>query len=697
MVVPRRWRSQETPIIGIRISFRHSQISGLPDSSVRGQQLRYGETGYNLEIDLTRGNIEKVGTDAELMGLHLGGQGTADRILWDRVPPEVDPFSPDNLLIFSTGLLHATPVPGANRTAVNTFSPQTNLHSHSLMGGFFGPELKHAGYDKIVIRGKSPELVYLWLENDKVEIRDAAHLRGKGCQETAAIIRQELRQEKAQVAAIGPAGENRVYMATIEHSNSSASRGVGVIMGDKGLKAIAVRGTKDIHVARPAELFELCLRLRKEIFENPICGDPMAHEDDESFHVDNFAWGNARERKKGYWKKELEEKWGALTRKLKDRDTSCYNCPKDCHAVINHPGRQRYALKCFNKLTYLMAAHKELDFNYDILGVTQEYGLDGFSTPQVLAFAIELYEAGILTDRDMPGFPTDVEERFFWLIEKIVRREGIGDVLANGVYWAARQIGKGAEAFDHNTTKKFEQVTIKLGKVNPPYFLMIATGEKMSITQIEGSYPQDPLPTVEERKQFVRDWVAVPDDKFKKWFMEWEKRSELPFEASCAICDWNETMHYIDDAIGLCGFLSSFRGQFGGRVPYHTHNIPHLISLATGMDLDKEGLWEIARRNRTLVRALNVRRGMRRRDEKPPEDHWKIRDPEMEARLLDAYYEFKGWNREGIPTKRTLNNLGLGYVSEDFTVRGILKDEEDTDSKENSAENEKKQSDGMRP
>lgn len=659
--------------------------------------MRYGETGYNLEIDLTRGNIEKVGTDAELMGLHLGGQGTADRILWDRVPPEVDPFSPDNLLIFSTGLLHATPVPGANRTAVNTFSPQTNLHSHSLMGGFFGPELKHAGYDKIVIRGKSPELVYLWLENDKVEIRDAAHLRGKGCQETAAIIRQELRQEKAQVAAIGPAGENRVYMATIEHSNSSASRGVGVIMGDKGLKAIAVRGTKDIHVARPAELFELCLRLRKEIFENPICGDPMAHEDDESFHVDNFAWGNARERKKGYWKKELEEKWGALTRKLKDRDTSCYNCPKDCHAVINHPGRQRYALKCFNKLTYLMAAHKELDFNYDILGVTQEYGLDGFSTPQVLAFAIELYEAGILTDRDMPGFPTDVEERFFWLIEKIVRREGIGDVLANGVYWAARQIGKGAEAFDHNTTKKFEQVTIKLGKVNPPYFLMIATGEKMSITQIEGSYPQDPLPTVEERKQFVRDWVAVPDDKFKKWFMDWEKRSELPFEASCAICDWNETMHYIDDAIGLCGFLSSFRGQFGGRVPYHTHNIPHLISLATGVDLDKEGLWEIARRNRTLVRALNVRRGMRRRDEKPPEDHWKIRDPEMEARLLDAYYEFKGWNREGIPTKRTLNNLGLGYVSEDFTVRGILKDEEDTDSKENSAENEKKQSDGMRP
>lgn len=634
--------------------------------------MRYAETGYVLEIDLTRGNIERVETDPGLTQRHLGGQGTADKLLWDRVPPEVEPFSPQNLLVFSTGLLHGTPVPGANRTAVNTFSPQTNLHSHSLMGGYFGPELKHAGYDKLVIRGRSPDLVYLWIHNDHVEIRDARHLRGKGCQETAAQIRKELKQDKAQVAAIGPAGENRVYMATIDHSNSSASRGVGVIMGDKRLKAIAVRGTKDIHIARPAELFELCQRLRKEIYENPIVGDPMAHEDDEAFHVDNFAWGNARVRKKGYWNKDLQRKWGALTRSARIRETGCYNCPKNCHAVISWPGRQNYFLKCFNKLTYLMAAHLELDFNYDILSATQEYGLDGFATPQVVAFALELYEAGILTDKDLPEMPSDARGRFFYLVDKIVRREGVGDALANGVFWAARQIGRGAEAYDHNTTKKFEQVSIKLGKVNPPFFLMIATGEKMSITQIEGSYPQSPLPTAEERQKFVDDWVAVPDEKYKKMFLEWEKRNDLPFEASCAIVEWNETMHYIDDALGICGFLSSFRGQFGGRIPYHSHNLPHIISLASGMDLDKDGLWEIARRNRNLVRALNVRRGLRRKDEKPPDDHWQVRDSEMESKLLDAYYDFKGWNREGIPTKETLDKLGLDYVSEDFLRRGIL-------------------------
>ncbi|MBW2368185.1 MAG: aldehyde dehydrogenase [Deltaproteobacteria bacterium] len=652
--------------------------------------MRYGETGFNLEIDLSRGNIERVETDPGLIELYLGGQGTADKILWDRVPPEVEPFSPDNLLIFSTGLLLGTPVPGATRTVVNTFSPQTNLHSHSLFGGFWGTELKHAGYDKIVIRGKASDLVYLWINNDKVEIRDATHLRGRGCIETGDLIKQELKDAKVQVAAIGPAGENRVYMASIDHSHASASRGVGVIMGDKRIKAIAVRGTKDINIAQPAELFELCQRTRKDIAENPNVGDWMAVDEDDSFHHNHFSWGNARVRRRGYWSKELEDRWRNLKYEMMDRQKSCYNCPKTCHNVISYPGRQRFSYKCYGKDTYHMAAFQDLDFSFEILGVAQEYGLDSYSTPQVIAFALELHEAGILTDHDFPGMPSDVRGRFFYLLEKIVYREGIGDVLANGVSHAALQIGNGAEEYDHNTTKKFEQVPIKLVKVNPPYFLMIATGEKMSITQIEGSFPQDPLPTMEEREKFVRDWVAVPDEKFKKYFLEWEKRNEISNEASCAITDWNEAMHYIDDSAGLCGFLSSFRGgQLGGRPAYHINNIPHFISLATGIAFDKDGLWEIFQRNRNLVRALNVRRGMRRKDEKPPEDHWKIRDPEMETELLDAYYEFKGWNKDGIPTKETLEKLGLDYVREDFLKRGILTDDEDISAKESAKEKEK--------
>jgi benzoyl-CoA reductase subunit BamB len=272
--------------------------------------MRYAETGFNLEIDLTRGNIEKVQTDPRDTELYLGGLGTNAKILWDRVPPEVEPFSPENLLIFSAGLLCGTPATGCNRTIVSTISPQTELMAFSMMGGFWAPELKYAGYDKVILRGKSPDLVYLWIKDDKVEIRDAAHLKGKGATETSALIRKELNEPKAQVASIGLAGENRVYFASVEQGRSSASRGgIGAVMGDKGVKAIAVRGTGDLNVAQPAEFFELCNEVLEYIKfreDNPIpgvmpilagLGSPQEMQvHDEKWHTENFrpGWGHRR-------------------------------------------------------------------------------------------------------------------------------------------------------------------------------------------------------------------------------------------------------------------------------------------------------------------------------------------------------------------------------------------------------------------
>ena len=668
--------------------------------------MRYAETGYNLEIDLTRGNIERVETDPKLTELYLGGLGTNAKILWDRVPPETDPFSPDNLLIFSTGLLCGTPAPGANRTIVTTYSPQTLLMGYSMMGGFWAPELKYAGYDKVILRGKSPNLVYLWINNDKVEIRDAGHLHGKGAVETAELIRQELKEPKAQVAAIGLAGENRVYMASIEQGRSSASRlGVGAVMGDKRVKAIAVRGTKDVNIARPAEFIKLCnevLQYIKDREQKPVpgvmpilagLGSPQEMKlVDEEWHTQNFMWGNARERKRDYWNKEIEDKWRKTQVSVRTRLVSCYNCPMKCGATISVPGISTYMMKCFSKLTYTMAAFSDLDFGFRIAQRATEYGVDGFSTPQVMAFAVELKDAGILTDEDFAGCPSDNEGKFYWLLDRIVRREGIGDVLANGTYWAAQQIGKGAEAYAHNNIKKHEQLPLKLGMLNPVYYLMYCTGEKINITQIEGQFPQAPFLTMEEREDFVKNWIQVPDEKFKKYLLDWELRGERsnPYyptvDMSVDIVDWQEMMHHIDDALGMCAGLSSFPL----KPPYHIHNYPTLISLATGMDMDEAGLTQVYRRNRTLVRALNVRRGLRRADEKPPEDHWKKRFPELEANLLDAYYKFKGWNNDGIPTKESLNELALDYVAEDFLLRGILTDNEGTPSKETSPETEKK-------
>ncbi|MBW1783530.1 MAG: aldehyde dehydrogenase [Deltaproteobacteria bacterium] len=605
--------------------------------------MRYAETGYNLEIDLTRGTIERVLSDPEETELYLGGLGTTARIFWERVPPEVDAFSPDNLLIFSAGLLCGTLAIGCNRTIVTTISPLTKLLAFSMMGGFWAPELKYAGYDKVILRGQSPELVYLWIHNEHVEIRDASRLRGKGAIETAELIQQELKEPRAQIAAIGLAGENRVYFASIEQGRSSASRGgIGAVMGDKRVKAIAVRGTQDVHIARPAEYLNLCDEVMAYIKfreENPIPGVVPIHAvlgspqemaiHDEKWHLECFSWGNARTRRKGFWTEAVEKEFTDTLELARTRLISCFNCPLHCGATISMPGLPTYMMKCFTKLTYLMAAYSDLDFGLRIAQRATEYGVDGYSTPQVIAFALELYEDGILLSDDMGEMPADTEGRFYYLLDRIVRREGIGDILANGTHKAARQIGRGAEAYAHNNIKRQEQAPLKLGMLNPVYFLMYCTGEKLNITQIEGQFPQAPYADYEDRVKFVEDWFQVPHERFKHYFLDWNPRGE-------------------------------------------NSNPPKFFSAGAGNDMDEEKLSRAAKRYRTLIRAINISRGMRRKDERPPEDHWKRRFPELEEKLLDTYYNLKGWNKEGIPTRETLHELGLDDVAENLMKRGIL-------------------------
>jgi aldehyde:ferredoxin oxidoreductase len=632
--------------------------------------MRYAETGYNLEIDLARGNIERVETDPKVMETHLGGLGSSVKLHWDRVPPEVGPFDDGNMLIFSSGLFNGTPAFSANRTVVTFVSPQSHLLAYPMMGGFWSAELKYAGYDKVIFRNKSPDWVYIWIHNDKVEIRDASHLLGRGALETQDLIRQELKEPRAQVAAIGPAGENRVFTASIEQSRSSASRlGGGAVMGDKKIKAVAVRGTKGINLARGAEFMEHMKGVTEYINfrnANPIpdvmtilsgIGSPqeMVHTD-EKWHTENFMWGNARTRRRDFWSKENENNWITSQKAAVKRLISCMNCPQHCGALVSPPEGPYFMMKCFGKLTYCMAAYvDDLQFNFKILQRATEYGVDSFSTPQIMAFAVELYEAGILTDKDFEGCPSDKEGRFFWLLDRIAHREGIGDILADGVYYAARKIGKGAEEFDHNTIKRHEQLPLKLGTLDPLYFLMYSTNEKISITQIEGQWPQSAFATQEQKEAFVKDWPQLPDEKFKQYLLDWDIRGDkaIPYFPTPQICseivDWMEMLH----------------------------NNPKLISAATGMDLDEAGLKKIVNRSRNLHRAFNNRRGMTRADEKPPQDHWKRRFPEIEEELLSTYYKFKGWNMDGVPKRERLEELDLGYVADDLEKRGILKNGQD--------------------
>ncbi|HPH41925.1 MAG TPA: aldehyde ferredoxin oxidoreductase C-terminal domain-containing protein [Syntrophorhabdaceae bacterium] len=661
--------------------------------------MRYGETGYNLEVDLATGNIERVETDPKLMELHLGGLGSSVKLHWDRVPPETKAFDDGNILVISTGLLNGTPAFSANRTVVTFISPQTGLLGYPMMGGFFSAEMKYAGYDKFVIRNKSPKWVYLWVNNDKVELRDASHLVGRGALETQDLIRKELGEPRAQVAAIGPAGEHKCFTASIEQGRSSSSRlGGGAVMGDKKIKAVAVRGTKDLNLYDGVKFMKLMDDVKAYINfrnANPIpdvmtilsgIGSPqeMVHTD-EKWHSENFMWGNARTRRRDFWSKENEMNWTTTQLATVKRLISCFNCPQHCGGLVSYQNGPYYMMKCFGKLTYCMASYiDDLGFNFRILNRATEYGLDSFSTPQILAFAVELYEAGILTDKDFAGTseyeacPKDKEGRFFWLLDRVAHRQGIGDILADGVYAAARKIGKGAEVFDHNTIKKHEQLPLKLGTLDPIYYLMYSTNEKISITQIEGQWPQSAFPTREQREAFVKDWPQLPDESWKEWVLDWDIRgpNAIPYYPTPIMCanivDWMEMLHNIDDAVGMCCGMSGFCL----KPPYHIHNYPHILNAASGMDLDEAGLKKIANRSRNLHRAYNNRLGMSRKDEKPPEDHWRRRYPELEEELLSTYYEFKGWNMDGIPTRKKLEELDLGYVADDLEKRGILKNGE---------------------
>jgi aldehyde:ferredoxin oxidoreductase len=214
-----------------------------------------------------------------------------------------------------------------------------------------------------------------------------------------------LKEPKAQVAAIGLAGENRVYYASIEQGRSSASRGgIGAVMGDKGLKAIVVRGTGDVNIARPAEFMELCNEVLEYIKfrnDNPIpgvmpilagLGSPQEMKvHDEKWHTENFMWGNSRTRRKDFWNDEVAQAWTETLDSMRTRLISCYNCPMTCGATISPPGLPTYMMKCFSKLTYTMAAFSDLEFGLGIAQSATEYGVDGFSTPQVMAFALRAY------------------------------------------------------------------------------------------------------------------------------------------------------------------------------------------------------------------------------------------------------------------------------------------------------------------
>ncbi len=637
----------------------------------------HGWAGNNLEIDLSQGTIQRSEGDPGLNRDYLGGRGIGTKIAWDRISPEIAPLSPENLLIFGSGVLTGTTAPGANRTSLVTRSLQTNLLTYSTMGGYWGAELKHAGYDTVVVGGKSSRPVYIWINDDQVEIRDATHLWGLDTVETQKRIRKELNNNRVRTLCIGPAGENLVTVASIEHSTgASFSRaGVGAVMGKKKLKAIVVYGTKDLNIAEPAKMVALSEKILRRSAKLRVYMDDRSHNSIQGF-VGFAAYGNLGETRPWPTVGDVHKEY---LRQYQTRRPSCCNCQVSCKSSMRLPAGGYAFLKCQSWCSFLLACKiQDFAFNARCYHLCELYGLDSVSTGNIIGFAIDIYEKGILTKADTGGIHLEYgnAELAFSLVEKITRREGFGDLLSKGVYEASRLIGKGAEEHAY-TVKKMEILPWNLWM--PYYAFCTAVNEKGDMTRMAAAIPQGYFhKPLEERKELIEEGFWPYPEEFQKYLWEDLDWSAADVERNVKMISYDWDKNALADCTGLCIFWTGLAPYLPIQVSDHAD----LVAYATGMDFEQEAAILLAQRVNLLFRVYNVLLGIRRKDDRIHEKWFK--EPREEERYyrgepnppemalgheqldkwIDEYYKLRGWNAEGIPTLKEIERLGLGFVTE---------------------------------
>lgn len=632
-------------------------------------------------INLSDRNIEREEKDEKVYDRFLGGRGECTKIAWDRIRPETSPLSEDNAMVLGAGLLSGTLAPGANRTVLVTRSPQTNLLTYSNMGGFWGPELKQAGYDNLVITGKSQDPCYLWISNRGVEIRDASHLWGKDIKETQEIIRKET-NDHAQTLCIGQAGENRVFCASIEHSSgASFSRSaVAAVMGDKRLKAIAVRGTREISIAKPAEFYERCQAIHKKAERIRTFIDNWSFEREGL--ILKAVYGNLGEFRPF-------PNAGATHKAFVDaqrvRQIACWNCTIRCKHGVRLQNGSYSVVKCVPWYSFMACCKiQDLDFGVRCYHLCEKYGFDALSSAYLVAYAIDLYEKGILTRADTGGLHLEYgnPEVAFEMIRKIAFREDIGDVLANGIVEAARQIGRGAEQWAYHV-KKLE---IPIYPIHHPYLGFVqAVDDRADMLKTISAIPQHYLAkTMQEKKDYTASPYWPYPEEFKELLWKEYDPTFKDYERVVKMVSFDEDSNSMADITGVCIFWTGFF-PFN---PYLFRDQTDLISFATGRELPEGEGMKVAKRTKAMMRGYNLMLGLKREDDEPPERFFKepstppvlpARDKVLFDQAVDMYYEIRGYDRHGVPKKKTLSDLGLDEVQEALSKRGVKADEEGQD------------------
>ncbi|MFC1913346.1 aldehyde ferredoxin oxidoreductase family protein [Chloroflexota bacterium] len=659
--------------------------------------MTYLYSGNILRVDLSKGKISKEPT-APYIADFIGGRGINVKILYDEVPPEVAPLDPASRLIFGVGPLCGTPVP-APRTEVTAKSPENGFFGTSNFGGFFGPELKFAGYDNIVIYGKADKPVYLWIHNDEVEIRDAAHLWGKDTFETQDIIRSEVDPD-AKVACIGQAGENLVYFATIQHELGKATgrTGMGCVMGSKNLKAIVVRGTKGVDLADPEKYLSIAVELQDEMRNFP--GVQLRQKTGHSYKQDMARMRATKDQvPKPVYASDLFFKYQSDIKRA-----GCFGCPTQCMDLYPIAAKGGGSFNCSLYVTPIYwVKSNDLELLLEISLLCQRYGIDNVTSMALVGWLMELYENGIITAKDTDGIPMEwgSKQAIEGMFNKMLNREGIGAVLAQGFRPAIKKIGhnseyyanqlKGVPLYDMHYLK--ELVPDKgqaLGMV------MSSRGDTMKgrgLT-LEAEEIEELAMLYDYGEKTLQYDELLEGGRGEAWLKE--KKEQIKRIAGTEKA-WEhdeyegkpEIVIYIEDGITICDSVSSCKGSgVFLNYPFSENYQVRLISAGSGVDTSFAKLTEAAQRVKNIERAFNVREGMTRDMDVLPKRFMDTPLKEGPAKgavlatdkfedMKSKYYALRGWDiATGIPTRETLEKLGLKDVARDLEKRGKLPEKE---------------------
>jgi aldehyde:ferredoxin oxidoreductase len=637
----------------------------MSSSIISGNAFHGGYAGYILDIDLTAGAIEKKPLNPDFVKMHIGGKGFVARILYDELDASVDPISPENLLVFANGPMTGI-APASGRMTVGFRSPLTKTHGYNNVGGEFGLELKSAGYDIIIIRGKASGPVYLRIVDDKVEIKEAGFLWGNNTHDTIKKVRIDF-EENSQVACIGPAGEHLVYYSGIcfNPDRYAAQGGSGAVMGSKNLKAVAVVGTKGIEI-RDRESWAKYYKNILDIYASDpttetgrkIGSNFLAahHNRKNALVVKNLQYGSTDISQCDG--KALNERY------VKKNRSGCSLCPIACQRS-SFIEKGPYAGTHNNGPEYSSVAHlgwrlgiKNLENILYNCEMGDRLGLDLENTPCVIGFAMECFQRGIITKDDVDGYELEWgnESAVTELMEKIAYRKGIGNVFADGILAAVKHFGPESERYAmHVKGNDIPPNEPRSGKTyNIRYAIAPRGADHLQASGVSKS-----------AGSFVGNIDDLPPEESMKWFKRLER--------ACMVVN----------LLNVCNWAySAYSSTFEILEEKH-ENLLGILNASTGWNLSMEDLQNAADRNIILERAINAKYGFGRKDDYLPKRMYE--EPclsEIDDRVttpytdfderLDWYYSYTGIDKEtGFPLPSKLREVGLQDVAEDMENLGV--------------------------